>query len=837
MFCWQPVGWLFVAGLVLASGPHADRTGDPLPGGAVARLGTLRWRHAGPVDFVTFSPDGRKIVSASRDDHTLRLWDPGTGRELRRSTGAGRIRAAAFSPDGKTLAGQGEDGALWLWDGATGKELRRLGGLAGDAVAVAFAADGQTLFAASRVDAGVYLASWEPATGKELPRPWFRERPWGHYQSSSPGDLRVAFSPGAKTLALAAPDRTFYLWDLAKGQALHRFRWPEKRIQCLAFAPDGQTVAVGWDDTGTARVIELRDVTTGRERRRCEGHWPSCLAFSPDGKVLASGGYDRTIRLWEVPTGKELRRLEGPVREVQELFLDGLRLTLQSRRQPRGPMGDPVSLAFSPDGKTLASAHKDHVVHLWDVATGQEQAGPAGHQTAVTAVLSPDGRVVASAGQRDDTIRLWDAATGQPLAELTGHEYDVNCLAFARDGTLASAAGDKQIILWDVAARKPRRHLTGHSGHGTSLAFSPDGTVLASANLDGTVRLWEAATGRQMRRFTGEQVCSLSFTPDGQRLAWVNMSKCTVCLRDVTTGAELRRWGGKEQEIFHAALSPDGKTLATTGWDRVVRLWETATGRERRRFPPDRTEVWCLAFAPDGTTLVSGCADGTMRFRDLLTGSEYRRRTGHQGPVRSLAFSRDGKVLASGGSDTTVLTWKTDPGPERPPTARRERPALEALWTDLADDDAARAYEAILALVASPEATVAFLAGRLRPITFDRERVAGLVDELDHDQFAVRQRASEELARLAELAEPALQRALRGSPTLEARRRIEELLRKLKDVSPERLRGLRSVEVLETIGTPAASRVLAELSGGAADAWLTREARAAHDRLAQRPGP
>jgi hypothetical protein len=240
--------------------------------------------------------------------------------------------------------------------------------------------------------------------------------------------------------------------------------------------------------------------------------------------------------------------------------------------------------------------------------------------------------------------------------------------------------------------------------------------------------------------------------------------------------------------------------------------------------------------------LALGDADGTLRLCLAATGKELRRRRGHRGGITCLTFFADGKTLASGSWDTTALVWDvSDPlgrKGERPEELGTRR--LEALWADLAADDAAKAYRAVGELAAAPGQAVPFLQGRLRPVpVVEPKQIALLLADLDGDDFGVREKATAELEKLGEAVEPALRKALQGAPSLEMRRRAEALLQKLRKESPgpERLRELRALEVLEQIGGDRVRQQLLRLAEGVPEARLTREAKASLERLARRPTP
>jgi len=275
------------------------------------------------------------------------------------------------------------------------------------------------------------------------------------------------------------------------------------------------------------------------------------------------------------------------------------------------------SVAFSPDGRTLASSSNDYTIRLWDVATGLDLRTLTGHTAWVFSVaFSPDGRTLAS-GPFDKTIKLWDVATGQTLRTLTGHTRDVNSVAFSPDGrTLASGSDDKTIKLWDVATGQTLRTLTGHTDYVYSVAFSPDGRLLASGSRDETVKLWDAGT-RQ----------------------------------------ELRTLAGHTRDVISVAFSPDGRTLASGSDDKTIKLWDVATGQTLRTLTGRTDLVRSVAFSPDGRTLASGSADKTIKLWDVATWQPLRTLTGHTDWVLSVAFSPDGTMLASGSGDETVLLW------------------------------------------------------------------------------------------------------------------------------------------------------------------------------------
>ena len=782
--------------------PRTDRYGDPLPPGAIARLGTVRFRQNFRSDAGAFSADGKLLV-ATDGDGDIRVWEVSRGREVRRLRRPGDC--AAFAPDGKALAVWGGP-SICLLEVPTGKELCRFPAFQDSILSLAFSPDGRTVASAAE-DKTVCL--WDVATHKQ------RHQLRGHTDEV----WSVAFAPDSKTLASAGADHTIRFWDVARGKQLRRLDGHQDAVAFLAFSPDGKVLASGSLD----RTMRLWDVATGKEVHtfprqadRVSG------AFSPDGRILAGTG-DQVVRLWEVATGKEVRHWPGHALRIAWLAFapDGKTLasgswdgdsaihfwdvaTGKERHRSEGHSGAVEFIAFSGDGKRLVSRGRDNMVCLWDLATGRARAffgGPLNGAEGA-AVLSPDGKALASGGKEDHTIRLWDVAGGREIRRLGKHDDSVYCLAFSPDGkTVASGGRDRVVRLWDAATGKRLHELRGPAGPVLSVAFRPDGTMLASGGMgDGTVRLWDVAAGNEVRSLATRgslEACFVAFSPDGRLLASAGYNG-RARVWDVAAGKELCFLNGRQSGAYGLAFSPDGKILATGGGQldgNTIHLWEVATGLEIRRFDGHQSDTLALAFAPDGRTLASGEADSTILLWDLT------RRMKH------------GRLLP----------------------ARLTAGELDRLWRDLGRD-APTAHPAVWTLAAAPRQAVPFLGERLRPVAAaDPQRIARLIADLDSNRFAVRDKATRALERLGELAGPALQTASEGQASAELRRRAHQLLEKLQGpvTSPERLQVLRAIEVLEHIRTPKAREVLEKLARGAPEARLTQEAKASLERLAK----
>ncbi len=293
-----------------------------------------------------------------------------------------------------------------------GWEIRQFQDLRGEAFAVAFSPDGQTVISSSREKT---LNLWNVATGQRI-RTFSGHTDWV---------TSVAFSPDGKTVVSASNDKTLKLWEVATGQRIRTFSGHSGFVNAVAFSPDGKTVVSGSSD----RTLKLWEVATGREIRTFSGHesWVLAVAFSPDGKTLLSGSDDKTLKLWDVKTGQTVRTFSGH----RDLV---------------------VAIAFSPDGKTLVSGSHDKTLKLWDVATGRAQRTLSGHRDGINGVaFSPDGKTLASGG-RDRVVKLWEVATGQEIRTFIGHNGTVTGVAFSPDGqTVISGSRDKTLRLWWAA--------------------------------------------------------------------------------------------------------------------------------------------------------------------------------------------------------------------------------------------------------------------------------------------------------------------------------------------------------------------------------------------------
>jgi WD40 repeat protein len=485
----------------------------------------------------------------------------------------------------------------------------------------------------------------------------------------------LAWAPDNKTIAVGGGKGAVHLWDAVAAKQLHSFSGHNGgMVESVAFSPDGKKLASCGRD-GTIRLLDLpaeRPPLLLRAKEK-EFHF---VAFSLDGKTLLSGGdwYSdaitgkvssvNTIGVWDATCGKRLREF---------------RVGDDQKRPNEGA----ASWALSVDGKTLALGYWDLTIRLWNVETGSPLSKLADFadifQPGDHLAFSPDGKTLAISGRRHAVCLLDTASDKQLFDDVLGHTSDLCSVAFSRGGgTLATAGCDKTIYLWDAVTGRLLRRLRGHTDTVYAVTFAPDGRTLASGSLDGTIRLWDTTTGKGARNIAshnnqvqgGQGITRfgwLTFSPNGKVIALADRLGNNeaipdgIRLWDAANGIKLR--GLKAPDLLFGALafSPEGQSLLAVGYDKTVHRWRVSTGEELSSFSlnvGDFFSFWSAAISPDGRMAATSNHNGLVQVWEMATGKLLQTIRHEEKLGYFLAFSEDSRYLALCGSSGNMPSEK-----------------------------------------------------------------------------------------------------------------------------------------------------------------------------------
>lgn len=669
----------------------------PLPAGAIRRFGESAFH--GPSGRFSFSPNGKLLAAGS--GHRVDILDVATGQLVRRFDGhSGFVNAVAFAADGKTLFVG--DGTSTYWDVKSGRKVGRRGKTQLGLRVAVVSADRKWVAAICR-DGRIRVAGWNTAFPKQSVPATRHSRV-------------LAISRHGELFAVdhrADGKYRIRVWDRRTLNLVREFPAHSRAIGGLAFSPDAKTLYSGGHD-GTIMAWDLTKLKQGPPIRESKptSRWTPVmsLAVSPDGKTLAAGISRNELLFIEVATRKVRRRIGGFISYVS-------------------------CMEFSPDGKLITASGRGFEIPLFDTATGKPRHKTTGHLSGIVdTAVSRDGKVLATLGRAGD-VCLWNLADGRLIHRSRGvfrlqgsMHSNYGRIRFLPDGRrIAVLRGGRRVLLWDsrmdavvgsipagvgdavaaaspqgffaralpggmievpsaqfrrnVAAQQRPLRLAGHRGDVTAMAVSRDGSTLVSAGVDKTLRVWRLKDGFPAKSFDVKSaVRSLVFSPDGKRVAAAAGGRVQV--RELSSGKRLAGIQTALKSVRALAFSTDGKRLATAGTGRTIEVWDAATGKRLYRIRGEDADLHALSFSPDGKRLAAGGADKTIRVFDIATGDAKAVLSGHLVGVSVLRFVSK-EQLASGSRGGEVFLWDASKSKQPPPrtdAGRDTHPAPTRKW-------------------------------------------------------------------------------------------------------------------------------------------------------------
>ncbi|MGB6307633.1 MAG: protein kinase [Steroidobacteraceae bacterium] len=574
--------------------------------------------HEGRVEYASYSPDGRCIVTAATDN-TSRIWDARTGAQLVVLSGhRNYVRTALYSKDGSQVVTAGMDKSVRLWDAHTGAPLAAFSGHGALPISAAFSPDAARLVVAS-LDGTARI--WDAHSGDELA-----------VLRGHSGALQFAeYSPDGTRIVTSSRDKTARIWEARSGATLSVLSGHGGIVLSATFSPDGTQVVT----TSADKTARTWDARTGAPLLVLSGHSDRLYSarYSPDGTRIVTASDDKTARIWDASSGAPLAVLSGHGGFVRaaEYSPDGTRIvtasddgtarTWRAREDAeiavlRGHKDGVAFANFSPDGMRIVTASLDKTLEIWDARTDAPiGVFPGNHDYFIAVTYSPDGKQLATGGYLDNSARLWDAHTGAPLAALTGHAGLVESVAYSPDGShISTASLDKTARIWDAHSGKPITVLSGHGDRVLFVAYSPDGKQLATASFDKTARIWDARSGAQLLVLSGHAgaVTAVAFSPDGGQVVTASFDK-TARIWDARSGATLFVLTGHAGPIQSVGYSSDGSRIVTASSDKTARIWDAHSGTQLAVLPGHEDSLQSAAFSPSGLQIVTGSLDKTAR--------------------------------------------------------------------------------------------------------------------------------------------------------------------------------------------------------------------------------